>query len=43
LPGLEVQALVAVFVGIILYVFLNARREDTGQIPAPADPPEGAS
>jgi hypothetical protein len=37
------QALVAVFVGIAVYVFLNARREDTGQIAAPVDPPEGAS
>ena len=33
------QTLVAVLVGIVLYVFLNARREDTGQIPDPVDNP----
>jgi basic amino acid/polyamine antiporter, APA family len=34
------QTLVAVFVGIIVYVFLNARREDAGQIPEPVDSPQ---
>ena len=32
------QAMVVVLVGIILYAFLKARRERTGQVPAPADP-----
>jgi len=31
------QAMVVVLVGIILYVFVQAHRESTGQIPAPAD------
>jgi basic amino acid/polyamine antiporter, APA family len=31
------QTLVAMFVGILLYMFVNARREDVGQIPDPAD------
>jgi basic amino acid/polyamine antiporter, APA family len=34
------QTLVAVFVGIIVYAFLNARREDAGQIPEPVDSPQ---
>jgi len=33
------QALVVVLIGIILYAFLNARREDTGQTPDPVDNP----
>ena len=35
------QALVVILLGIILYAFLNARREDRGQIPEPADNPAG--
>ena len=35
------QALVAVLLGIVLYAFLNARREDRGTIPVPADNPAG--
>jgi APA family basic amino acid/polyamine antiporter len=31
------QAMVVVLVGIILYAFVQAHRESTGQIPAPAD------
>ena len=31
------QAMVVVLVGIILYAFVRAHRESTGQIPAPAD------
>jgi basic amino acid/polyamine antiporter, APA family len=33
------QALIVVLVGIILYAFLNGRRERTGEIPQPADNP----
>ena len=33
------QALILVLVGIVLYAFLNARRERFGQIPEPADNP----
>ncbi|MGO9784233.1 MAG: APC family permease [Streptosporangiaceae bacterium] len=33
------SALVVVLLGVILYAFLNARREDAGQIPDPADNP----
>ena len=37
------QALVVVLAGVILYAFLNARREDSGQIPDPVDnPPDQA-
>src|SRR5271165_5375011 len=37
------QALVVVLAGVILYAFLNARREDSGQIPDPVDnPPDHA-
>ena len=36
-------ALVVVLAGVILYAFLNARREDSGQIPDPVDnPPDDA-
>ncbi len=35
------SALVVVLVGVILYAFLNARREDAGQIPNPTDNPPG--
>jgi len=31
----------AVLAGIVLYAFLNARRERLGQIPEPADNPPG--
>ena len=31
------QALVLVLAGVVLYAFLKAHREDTGQVPAPAD------
>jgi basic amino acid/polyamine antiporter, APA family len=31
------QALILVFAGIVLYVFLKAHREDTGQVAAPGD------
>ena len=31
------QAMVVVLAGIILYAFVQAHRESTGQIPAPAD------
>ncbi|HXY43759.1 MAG TPA: amino acid permease [Acidimicrobiales bacterium] len=38
------DALVVVLVGVIIYAFLNARREDTGQIPEPVDnPPDDTS
>ena len=46
------QSLVVVLAGIILYALLNARREDTGQIPEPVDnlpdgtaaqPPDGTA
>ena len=33
------QALILVLAGIILYAFLNARRERLGQIPEPVDNP----
>jgi basic amino acid/polyamine antiporter, APA family len=33
------QAMILVLAGIILYAFLNARRERLGQIPEPADNP----
>jgi basic amino acid/polyamine antiporter, APA family len=33
------DALVVLLIGVILYAFLNARREDTGAIPEPADNP----
>jgi basic amino acid/polyamine antiporter, APA family len=33
------DALVVILIGIILYAFLNARREDAGVIPEPADTP----
>jgi len=37
-------ALVVVLAGVILYAFLNARREDAGQIPDPVDnPPDDAA
>jgi basic amino acid/polyamine antiporter, APA family len=37
-------ALVVVLAGVILYAFLNARREDSGQIPDPVDnPPDDAA
>ncbi len=35
------QGLILVVAGIILYAFLNARREHLGQIPEPADNPPG--
>jgi basic amino acid/polyamine antiporter, APA family len=35
------QALILVLAGIVLYAFLNARRERLGQIPEPADNPPG--
>ena len=34
-------ALILVLAGIVLYAFLNARREHLGQIPEPADNPPG--
>ena len=38
------DSLVVILIGVILYAFLNARREDTGAIPAPADnPPDGTA
>jgi basic amino acid/polyamine antiporter, APA family len=36
------QALILVLAGIVLYAFLNARRERLGQIPEPADNPPAA-
>ena len=33
------DALIAMLAGVVLYAFLTARREDTGQIPEPADNP----
>jgi basic amino acid/polyamine antiporter, APA family len=33
------QALLLVLAGVVLYAFLKARREDTGQIDAPQDNP----
>jgi hypothetical protein len=35
-PG-SASALILVLAGIVLYAFLNARRERLGQIPEPAD------
>jgi APA family basic amino acid/polyamine antiporter len=35
------QTLVAVLAGIVLYAFLNARRENRGEIPEPVDNPPG--
>ena len=36
--------MVVVLIGIIIYAFLNARREDSGQIPDPVDnPPDDAA
>lgn len=38
------QALILVLAGVVLYAFLNARRERLGQIPEPADnPPDDAA
>jgi basic amino acid/polyamine antiporter, APA family len=38
------DSLVVILIGVILYAFLNARREDTGAIPEPADnPPDGTA
>ena len=38
------DALIAMLAGVVLYAFLTARREDTGQIPEPADnPPDGST
>jgi len=31
------QALILVLAGVVLYAFLKAHREDSGQIPAPQD------
>jgi APA family basic amino acid/polyamine antiporter len=36
------QAMVVVLAGIILYAFVQAHRESTGQIPAPVDLTGGA-
>jgi basic amino acid/polyamine antiporter, APA family len=33
------QALILVLVGVVLYAFLKAQREDAGQVPAPQDNP----
>jgi basic amino acid/polyamine antiporter, APA family len=33
------QALILVLAGVVLYAFLKARREDSGQVPAPEDHP----
>ena len=33
------QALILVLAGVVVYAFLKAHREDTGQVPAPADRP----
>jgi APA family basic amino acid/polyamine antiporter len=35
------QALVVLLIGLVIYAFLNARREDTGEISEPADNPDG--
>jgi basic amino acid/polyamine antiporter, APA family len=35
------QALILILAGVVLYAFLNARREDAGQIPVPQDSPDG--
>lgn len=35
------QALVVLLVGLVLYAFLNARRERLGEVPEPMDLPEG--
>ena len=32
------QALILVLAGVVIYAFLKAHREDTGQVPAPAEP-----
>ena len=37
------QAMVVVFLGIVLYAFLKARRERLGQVPSPADDAAGRS
>jgi APA family basic amino acid/polyamine antiporter len=37
------QALVVILAGLVLYAFLNARREDSGEAPEPADLPADAS
>jgi basic amino acid/polyamine antiporter, APA family len=34
------QALLLVLAGVILYAFLKAHREDSGQVPVPEDNPE---
>jgi len=39
--GVGVFTMPAVLAGIVLYAFLNARRERLGQIPGPADNPPG--
>ena len=33
------QALILVLAGVVLYAFLKAHREDTGQVAAPLDSP----
>jgi Na+-driven multidrug efflux pump len=33
------QALILVLAGVVLYAFLKAHREDTGQVPVPEDNP----
>jgi len=38
--GPAYQALVVVLLGVIIYAFLNGRRERAGQIPQPADLPD---
>jgi APA family basic amino acid/polyamine antiporter len=35
------QALILVLAGVVVYAFLKAHREDTGQVPAPAETPAG--
>jgi basic amino acid/polyamine antiporter, APA family len=35
------QALIMVLAGVVLYAFLNARRERLGEVPEPADLPAG--
>ena len=37
------QALVVLLIGLVIYAFLNARREDTGEIPEPVDDSAGES
>jgi len=34
------QALILVLAGVVLYAFLRAHREDTGQVPVPQDNPD---